>query len=77
MEYERRVGSAEAKAIRHGRLDAGILDTARDKWHFAKFGVGLIAIDRGRNEIVVEHKQAMNRLVDAGCPQGMTAKRLG
>ena len=56
LEYQRRVCSAEAKAVGHGRPDAGIADALSYERCSIDRGIGIVAVDGRRDEIVLEHQ---------------------
>ena len=60
LEYECGVRAAKSKTVRHDCLETGAIQTLGDQWCSLNCRIRIIDIDRWRNEVILEHEQAMN-----------------
>src|SRR6266849_3953207 len=76
LDHETRVVAAETERVRQGHLDVGL---ARLVGHVVEIAlrVGVVEVDRGRQQAAIDREDAGRRLDGAGGAQQVTVHRLG
>src|SRR5262245_38965563 len=76
VEDECRVGAAEAERIRDHGVDLDIVDALENDRIVGEGRIDLIDMRRLGDEAVVDHQQAVDRLLHAGGAEGVSGQRL-
>ena len=74
---QRGVGAAEAEAVGHHRVEPGVVHPLRRDLAGPELGIERLDVDRGRDEVVAQHQQAVDRLLRAGRALAVAGHRLG
>ena len=65
--YQRGIGAAEAKAVRHDPVKLDILLFIDGDRHASRYLVEIVDVRRGRNEIALHHQERINGLLGPCC----------
>src|SRR3981189_1159359 len=76
-EHQAGVGAAETEAVRHHGFEAGVVDALTRDRIVAGAGIEILAVGRGRDEILFQHQQRVDRLVGAGGALAVAGQGLG
>ena len=72
LENQCAVGTTEAKTVGHDGPEPGFFDQFGYQRRTNHNRIRIVDIDRRRDEIILEHEQAMNRLLHAGRAERMS-----
>lgn len=61
------VGSAETEGVRHNEVKLLVVQTLPHNRHSLKSGIEVLDVGALDDEVVVEHKKRVDRLMDACC----------
>ena len=75
LEHQAGIGPAKAEAVVEYRLDLALLGDVRDEVDALGVLVGMVEIDRRRDDLVAHRQDAENRLDCAGAAEQMPAEQ--
>src|SRR5690606_22815573 len=71
------VGATKAKTVRHDKIERIIVFRGLDDRKICRFLIDALNVSRWRNEPLLVHDQAVNRLMRARAAQRMSCQRFG
>src|SRR2546421_9195856 len=77
LEYDRRVGAAEAERVRQHGTERHVIPALAHDRHVGEGGIERLDIGALADEAVVHHQDGVNRLLRAGGAERMAGERFG